>query len=252
VNKGKTAVTLRVAICGRNLPDLRRILRRQPVTLVESKPDLVISYGGDGALLGAERDWPGVPKLPLRDRRSNPKCPEHQEEVILDQLRAGTLRESRIIKLAASPRGHELTAINDIVVHNKITTSAVRYRIWLNGELYANRVIGDGLVVATPFGSTGYYRSITHSLFKIGIGLAFNNSTEPTDHLVIPDDTVIRVEILRGPAVALADNAQARVPLLHGESMEIRKSNAFARLLGIDLFRCPACCRLRQENPGAA
>lgn len=242
----------RVAICGRNLTDLRRILRRFPFVVVEKNPDLVISYGGDGALLGSEREWPGVPKLPLRDRRSNPKCAEHQEEQILELLQAGALTEQRIIKLTASPKGRPLSAINDIVVHNRITTSAVRYRIWLDGELYANRVIGDGLVVATPFGSTGYYRSITHSLFKLGIGLAFNNSTEPTDHLVIPENTVIRVEIIRGPAVALADNSPSRIPLNHGECMEIHKSDEVATLLGVDIFRCSACGRLRQDNPVAA
>ena len=51
----------RVKIVGRNLDDLRPLLKMFPVKLVETEPDLVISYGGDGSLLGAERDFPGVP-----------------------------------------------------------------------------------------------------------------------------------------------------------------------------------------------
>ncbi len=243
---------LKVAICGRHLDDLRRILQPYPVKLVTRRPDLIISYGGDGALLGAEREFPGVPKLPLRDRRSNPKCSEHAEEQILSLLMAGRLSETELMKLEARMRDDTLLAINDIVVHNRVTTSALRYRIWLDDELYAGRVVGDGLVVATPFGSTGYYRSITHSLFKLGIGLAFNNSTEPTDHLVIGDATTICVEVLRGPAVVLADNAPEKLELHHGDRVTIRRTGATARILGIDIFRCPACYRLRQENTDAS
>ena len=45
----------------------------------------------------------------------------------------------------------------------------------------AEKVIGDGLLVATPFGSSGYYRSITGGLFESGIGVAFNNVHKPAD-----------------------------------------------------------------------
>ena len=242
---------LKVAIYGRNLPDLRRILGNYPVQVVRQRPDLVISYGGDGAFLGAERDCPGVPKLPLRDRRCNPKCPQHAEEQVIEELLAGRLNETTLMKLRAVARRQKFLAVNDVVIHNQVMTSAVRYRISLDDELYANRVVGDGLVAATPFGSTGYYRSITRSLFKLGIGLAFNNSTEPTDHLVIAEDTTIRVEILRGPAVVGTDNAAERILLKLGDVVTISKSREVARVLGIEAFRCPACARLRQANPDA-
>jgi len=245
---------MRVILCGRHLDELRQILAGFPVREVTARPDLVLSYGGDGALLGAERAFPGVPKLPLRDRRSNPHCPEHGEELALASLIAGRLKEARLIKLEAIAAGRAavpLTAVNDIVVHNRIITSAVRYRVWLNDDLYANQVVGDGLVAATPFGSSGYYRSITHSIFKTGIGLAFNNSTEPTHHLVLPETAQVRVQILRGPAVLLADNAPGRVTLAAGTEVVIRRSPQVATVLGLDLFRCPACARRRQENPDA-
>jgi len=245
---------LRVAICGRNLAELSRLLANYPtVSVVTTRPDLVISYGGDGALLGAERDFPGIPKLPLRDSGRNPQCAAHGEEQTLDLLVRGKLKPAPLFKLVADCGDRTLTAMNDIVLHNRVTTSAIRYRVWLDDELYANRIVGDGLVAATPFGSTGYYRSITHSLFKIGIGLAFNNSTEPTDHLVIGDDTVIRVEILRGPAVLLADNCPAShtIHLKRHDVITIRKARQTASVLGLDAFRCAACARLRQDNPDA-
>ncbi|MFA5203729.1 MAG: hypothetical protein WC708_04920 [Lentisphaeria bacterium] len=243
---------IRAILCGRHLPDLRRILAGFPIREVTERPDLVISYGGDGALLGAERTYPGVPKLPLRDQRSNPACPAHGEAWVLDGLVAGRLKEARLLKLEAEIAGRRaapLTAVNDIVVHNRVIPSAVRYRVWLDDELYANQAVGDGLVAATPFGSSGYYRSITHSIFRTGIGLAFNNSTEPTHHLVIPDTVAVRVQILRGPAVLLADNAPVRLQLAAGAEVRIRRSPHAATVFGLDIFRCPICARQRQDNP---
>ena len=245
---------VRVILCGRHLDDLRQILAGFPVREVTDRPDLILSYGGDGALLGAERAFPGVPKLPLRDRRANPHCPDHGEDATLASLIAGRLKKARLIKLEATVTGHAaqpLTAVNDIVVHTRIITSAVRYRVWLDDALYANQVVGDGLVAATPFGSSGYYRSITHSIFKTGMGLAFNNSTEPTHHLVLPEAAVVRVQILRGPAVLLADNAPGRITLAAGTEVVIRRSPQVATVLGLEIFRCPACARRRQDNPDA-
>jgi len=45
----------------------------------------------------------------------------------------------------------------------------------------AEKVIGDGLLVATPFGSSGYYRSISGGVFETGLGVAFNNVHKPAN-----------------------------------------------------------------------
>jgi len=239
---------MRVAICGRNLDDLRDTLREFPFEVVDADPDAVISYGGDGSLLGAERDFPGVPKCPVRDRRSSPKCLRHGEEQVLRLLADGALSESRLTKLEAVKQGDRgVVGINDVVINKQSISSAVRYRLWLDGELYKDQIVGDGLVVATPFGSTGYYRSITHSLFRVGLGLAFNNSTEPLDHLVIDGDSVIDVEIIRGPAVLLADNDPGRVALEAGDRVKIKKSPEETVVLGLEVFRCEDCGQLRQH-----
>jgi len=242
---------VRIAICGRNLDDLRRHLAAFPVEVDPANPELVISYGGDGSLLGAEREFPGVPKCPLRDSRSTPQCPQHREASVLGQLFEGRLARSVMGKLQAIRDGRRLVALNDISINRFSVASAVRYRLWLDDELYATQVVGDGLVVATPFGSTGYYRSITHSLFRIGIGLAFNNSTEPINHLVIGDRSRIRVQIVRGPALLAADNDPAHLRLEKGDTVEIARDESNAVLVGLDVFRCRACFALRQgrENP---
>lgn len=244
-------MTLRAAICGRNLDDLRELLQGYPVEFVDKDPEVVFSHGGDGALLGAEREFPGVPKYPLRDWRNNPPCPLHDESKVIDMIFSGGLRCFEVTKLETIAQDRKLLALNDISIHRVNLSSAVRYRLHLDGALHANHIVGDGLIVATPFGSTGYYRSITHSLFRIGIGIAFNNTTEPIDHLVVEEDCLISLEILRGPAVLVADNDPEQIDLQSGDQVEIRRAEHNAVVYGLDVLRCRECFLLRQklENP---
>ncbi|OGN33119.1 MAG: hypothetical protein A3I39_02235 [Candidatus Yanofskybacteria bacterium RIFCSPLOWO2_02_FULL_47_9b] len=105
----------------------------------------------------------------------------------------------------------------------------MRYRLWTNGKQIGNIIIGDGIVVATPFGSTAYYRSITDSFFEIGIGLAFNNSIEQSDHVVLDDQAIIKLEVTRGPALVYADNQKEYLELKEGQEVTIRQSIKKAR-----------------------
>lgn len=245
---------MRAALCGRNLDHIKPLLAAYDIELVDEDPDVVISYGGDGALLGAERKWPGIVKCPIRDSGTNPKCSHHAEENIVQLLAEGKLAKSCVEKLDAVKDGdHDslIRGLNDIVVNKQIISSGVRYRLQLDGKPYAHNIVGDGLIVSTPFGSTGYYRSITHSLFHLGIGIAFNNSTEPLDHLVVKDTTEINVEIIRGPAVLIADNDPHSIPLAKGNCVTIRRSGKSACVLGLEQFRCDECARYRQKNHAA-
>lgn len=233
----------RIKLIGRQLSDLRKQLP-STVTLVEDNPDLIITHGGDGTLLGAERKYPGIPKLALRDCQSNPKCEHHKLENILQQ----DFSPTTIIKLKATDQhGHVLTGINDIVLHNADPCSAIRYRIWIDGKPFLQQIVGDGVVASTPFGSSAYYKSITGSTFNVGIGLAFNNSTEPMNHLVLAEASVIEIMVTRGPAILFSDNASERLTIKEGERIKISISKQQATFHGIDIFRCQDCYALRRK-----
>lgn len=224
---------MKVALVGKNLEDVEALLPPRGLVRDDVSPEVVISVGGDGTLLWAERDYPGVAKLPMRGSETSRKTHNHRFEDLLDHLAAGRLIEVSQMKLEAESGGQTLYALNDIIFHNAMVTSAVRYRVEINGRLYSDEIIGDGLVVATPFGSTAYYRSITHSLFEVGIGLAFNNTIEPVDHLVLRECAVIRVSVLRGPALVAADNDPRIISLPEGDSVTVRKAQRPARILSL-------------------
>jgi NAD kinase len=237
----------RIAIRGRNLDDLRAMLTAHPVTLVDDNPDLVISHGGDGALLGAEREFPGVPKFPLRDLAHNYPCPEHDPRIMLNQALAGELKSYEVSKIQACVNDETVVGLNDICLHRQNLASAVRFRLFINDEVYANQVVGDGLVAATTFGSTGYYRSITNSIFQTGLGLAFSNTTDPIDHMVLKESCVIKLQIIRGPGIVVVDNDPKEIPVDTGDEIVLQKAAAKAIILGLNVLRCRECFRLRQK-----
>lgn len=223
------------------------MLDAHPVEVVDKEPDLVISHGGDGALLGAEREFPGVPKFPLRDLGHNYPCPEHDPEKMLNRALAGELKRYEVSKIQACVNNETVVGLNDICLHRLNLASAVRFRLFINGEVYANQVVGDGLVAATTFGSTGYYRSITNSIFQTGLGLAFSNTTDPIDHMVLKESSIVKLQIIRGPAILVVDNDPREIDLKTGDEIVLKKADNKAVIFGLDILRCRECFRLRQK-----
>ncbi len=221
-------------IFGNNKHEAYALLHNAGLTLVEKDPDLVVCYGGDGTFLHAEHAHPGIPKLMLRDSRVCKLCPPLSNEVVIARLREKKFKKIEIEKLECRAKGKTLYGVNDIVVHNKDPRHAMRYTLSIDGVRQgAGEIIGDGIVAATPLGSTGYYRSIADSFFEVGIGLAFNNSTEQLDHMVLTDERKITLHVVRGPAVVYADNQSEYIELEAGEETHIVKSKKIATMVRV-------------------
>ncbi len=237
---------MKISLQGRYLEDIKPYLGKHDISRA---PELIIVHGGDGALLGAEREFPGIPKFPVRDIRTAPLCDEHSSyRKIFGFLANGKLHKSELIKLAVTCGKFKLKAINDIFIHNANPVSAIRYKVFIDGRPYGEEIVGDGVGVSTVHGSTAYYRSITHSTFRVGIGLAFSNSTEVTNHLVLSEDSSIKIELTRGPGVLVADNSSDMLEMKAGDSATIAKIREKAVIYGLDIFMCPKCRKLRHPR----
>ena len=223
----------RVLVLGPEVDEIHALVESRGLELVTENPEVVLTWGGDGLLLGSERDWPGVPKLPLRNSRHGKKCEPRQIEEALDRLLAGSLEKRVFSKVQAEAHGVVQIGLNDVIIHNSRPTSSVRYRVWIDDREFGREIVGDGVVVATPFGSTAYYRSITRGIFRSGLGLAFNNSTEQMDHIVLPEEAVIRIRITRGPAIVVADNHPDEIALDENDDVVIRKADDSAVILAL-------------------
>lgn len=230
---------MRVALFGQEIDGVRSLLKaREAFELVETEPDYVVCYGGDGTLLSAEHTWPGVPKVPVRNSRQGNRLIGKPIEEVLERLEQGALHRNEFIKLDCTFRtGDTVTqcppAMNEFNVHMGRINSAVRFQCWFNDQPVeeGEEIIGDGFVVSTPFGSTAYFKQITRGMFYTGLGVAFKLTTEHMNHFILPEDIVVRVRITRGPAVLALDNSDEFFELGEGYELEIRKSPASAIIL---------------------
>ncbi len=215
---------MRVAIVGNNKAEAEKLAEKAGFTLADDKLDFVISYGGDGTLMKAEFQYPGIPKIVLKDSLICKVCSALPNEAVLEKVVQGSYEIKQLIKIEATIDGKTITGMNDVIVHNANPRHGIRYQLWIDDRQLGDTIIGDGIVVSTPLGSTAYYRSITDSTFETGIGLAFNNSTEQMDHMVLDDQKTIKLKLTRGPAVVYADNQDIFFELKEGDEIVIKKS----------------------------
>ena len=65
----------RLTLCGDDLPRAAAAVARAGLVVVRREPDAVLCHGGDGTLLRADREWPDVPKVPVRVASRARPCP---------------------------------------------------------------------------------------------------------------------------------------------------------------------------------
>lgn len=129
--------------------------------------DLVIVVGGDGSMLKvapvmAEYDVPvvGVNRGSLGFMTDI--LPDEIEASISRILSGDFRTESRfLLAVSAEHEGqtHDLgCALNDVVIHPGIAAQMIEFELFIDGEFVYNQV-SDGLIVATPTGSTAYSMS---------------------------------------------------------------------------------------------
>jgi NAD kinase len=219
---------MKVAVVSWTPQVVKKELRKAGITVVDSRPDVVLAFGGDGTFLFAEQKYPGVPKLLVRHGRGcfRPHCLQK----IIEALVGKSYSIEEFPKLEATVGKRKLVGMNDINIHY-VPPCALRFAVKVGGRVLADHAIGDGLVVATPYGSSGYYKSITRSTFSNNFGLAFNNPTQPMKTVSVPEDSTITVGIIRGPGVLAADCNKKVIPLKDKDMIKIRRASQPAKII---------------------
>lgn len=228
---------MKVLLVGKNKEKFEPVVKEAGFSIVSENPDVVISFGGDGTLLYAEREHPGIPKLPIRDSEFCHKCLEHDEKILLKKLQNNELSLKTYKKLKTEIDGKTLFALNDFAIRNAHPTHAIRFRLSTRDKLY----IGDGIVVSTPFGSTAYFKSITNQSFDQGFGVAFNNVTEDIKPLFLNEDDQVEFNLVRGTAHLTSDNSPEVYNIHQGSSISFSLSDKVAKIYEADSLRCPNC-----------
>jgi NAD+ kinase len=185
----------------RELADATHVDERE----IAARADLVIAIGGDGTLLHAARNVASR-KVPLvgvnRGRLGflTDVSPEHMLEA-LDAILAGDFLSERRLMLAASldhSDGKALFAVNDIVLQRGDTGRLLDFTTEVD-DVYVNTHRGDGLIVATPTGSTAYALSCGGPIIQPNVDalvmVPICPHTLSDRPLVLPSSSAIRVTL---------------------------------------------------------
>ena len=213
--------------------EINNLLVKENFELTEETPDFIICYGGDGTLLFAERRFPEVPKLSIKRSRNCRKCDYKLSSLrrILQDIRNGNYQIEMKIKVETKLKKTRLVGLNEIQIHTKLPIHAVRFSVSINKKKITN-LIGDGVIISTPFGSTGYFKSTGGTPFKKGIGISFNNlHNKRKKSFTVSDNSKVIIEIIRGPALVCADNYQRIIDVKSQDMISITKSTSIAKFI---------------------
>src|SRR3990167_6445328 len=195
----------------KNTQGITEVLKMFGHDIDNNKPDFVVTYGGDGTVLFSERKYPGIPKITIRAGSIGFKCRYSIEEFedILIKIDSGEYKLKEEIKLETTFQGRKYISLNEAQLHNSSPIKAVRFSVYIEDEILFENVIGDGVVITTPFGSSAYYSSVGGEKFDKGIGIALNNPYNVKEKPMIIDegfDYNINIKILRDNGLLLFDN----------------------------------------------
>ena len=204
--------------------------------------DLAISWGGDGTFLRTAA-WVGRQNIPILGINTGrlgflADVNTADIEATLDAVfrKEYTIEERSMLELESRPsfRGTFNYALNEIAILKRDTSSMITIHTYLNEE-YLTNYLCDGLLIATPTGSTAYSMSVGGPIiipqannFVLSPVAPHSLNVRP---LVIPEDFCIRlkVETRDKNFLAALDGRSEIYP--SGSEFFIRKANFTIRLV---------------------
>jgi NAD+ kinase len=185
--------------------------------------DLGLVVGGDGTMLGIGRQLAryGVPLIGINQGRLGfiTDISLDQYRTVLPPMLGGEYEEDqRTLIHAQVQRDGQIVfdtfAMNDVVVNRGATSGMVELRVEIDGSFVA-RQRADGLIVATPTGSTAYALS----------------AGGPMLHPANPSWVMVAIELVAGRDASANFDMQSLASLVHGDRITVRRSQHKVRFL---------------------
>lgn len=208
--------------------------------------DLVVSFGGDGTLIRAASlcSEKGTPILGVYYGRFGfvTQCVADEMGVCLSQFLDGQARvEERMMLQTELVRGGEIVAtlhsLNETVLQRDVTARMMTFSVSVNGRALTSYP-ADGILVATPTGSTGYNLSaggpIVDPNLTAMILTAIAPHTLSARPLILSGDNEITLGLQAEGDAVLSSDGQIRLHLLSGDEVRIKRSPRVTRLLSVD------------------
>jgi NAD+ kinase len=183
---------------------------------------VVVALGGDGAMLETQHRLLGrnVPVYGMNRGSVGFLMNDYREENLLQRLaeaQAAVLHPLRMCATGAGGKKQEALAVNEVSLLRE-TRQAAKIRILVDGKARLAEMICDGILVATPAGSTAYNLSAHGPIVPLGAGLlamtpisAFRPRRWRGALLPSTADVVFEIlEADKRPVAAVADYTEVR------------------------------------------
>ena len=209
----------------------------------DERPDMIIVVGGDGTLLNAARLAApyDIPILGINMGNLGFLAEVEVEGVYesLAQVLGGDyVADSRMMLQADIVRGgeirHSAIGLNDVVIYSSALNPLV-LNFWVDKD-FAGSCKGDGIIVASPTGSTAYSLSaggpVVHPSLEVMVQTWICPHTITARPTVIPADRecIIKLESSQSGALVSIDG-QAGIKMTAEDSVVIRKAPYKATLI---------------------
>ncbi len=169
------------------------------------KCDVVLAFGGDGTILSTAR-MVGASGVPILGINLGGRL-GFLAEVVIDEIYDSltdilnndyTILERMVLEATIRQQYFEKTyyALNDVVIDRGGYSRVIRIDVFIDNE-YLNTYLGDGIIIATPTGSTAYSLSAYGPILSPSVNCMIINPICPHSlgvrPVVIPDQSQIRV-----------------------------------------------------------
>ncbi|MFN9278385.1 MAG: NAD kinase [Betaproteobacteria bacterium] len=205
--------------------------------------DLAVVVGGDGTMLGIARELArhNLPLVGINQGRLGfiTDVPIDRFKESLAPMLAGDYEEEHRTMLDGSvwrdgERIFEGLSMNDVVVSRGATAGMVELRVDIGNDFVAN-LRADGLIIASPTGSTAYALSAGGPILHPGIAgwvlVPIASHTLSNRPIVLPDSGEVRIEIVAGRDASANFDMHSLTSLLHGDQVRVRRSQHKVRFL---------------------
>ncbi len=204
---------------------------------------LVVSLGGDGTFLKSARlahaVGARVVAVNLGQLGFLLNVPSNDiVEYVQSALVSDSVSERLALQITRSDQDQEEFALNEVVVERASAGHMVRVKTFVDEEEYLT-YSADGVMVATPTGSTGYNFSAGGPVVDASLALMILTPIAPhftiDRSIVVPVTSVVRLLVDNKPAVLVADGRTIG-PIEPGEYIEVRQNPTPVHLVATQRF----------------
>jgi len=212
---------------------------------IPADTDLAICLGGDGTVLSCSRllHSHGIPMLAVNLGTFGfiTEISKHEWQEAFELFESGKASISRrlMVRVIVS-RGTEKVfqshGLNEVTISSSGMAKMVQFDLYIN-QTNAGRFRSDGLIIATPTGSTGYSLAAGGPILDADLDALIVNPICPftlsNRPLVIAGEDVVRVVVPAGQktALTLTVDGQVLFPLQEGDVVTAEKSRSKATLV---------------------